>query len=98
MAETHFVRRGTNAFGRDAKNKTRQTQRSTMSLYRNSPERFHAIGSADMLHLTTPGVVKKNDHVMKKVQTPINEPSADRTGMNAPATSNADVVSSITPR
>jgi hypothetical protein len=63
-----------------------------MSLYRNSPVRFHAMGSVDMLHLTTPGVVKKNDHVMKKVPTPINEPSADRTGINAPATSNAAVV------
>jgi hypothetical protein len=56
------------------------------------------MGSVDMLHLTTPGVVKKIDHVMKKVPTPINEPSADRTGINAPATSNAAVVSSITPR
>jgi hypothetical protein len=55
------------------------------------------MGSVDMLHLTTPGVVKKNDHVMMKVPTPINEPIADRMGMNAPAASNAAVVSSITP-
>ena len=30
---------------------------------KNSPVRFHAIGSVDTLHLTTPGVEKKNDHV-----------------------------------
>ena len=69
---------GANVFGRDAKNKTTHTQRSTMSLYRNSPARFHAIGSVEMLHLTTPGVVKKNDHVMRNVPVPINALSADR--------------------
>lgn len=97
-AATQLVRRGTTVLGREAKNKTMQTQRSTMSLYRNSPVRFHAMGSVDILHLTTPGVVKKNDHVMMKVPTPINEPIADRIGMNAPAASNAAVVSSTTPR
>ena len=75
-----------------------QTHRRTMSLYRNSPARFHAMGSVEMLHLTTPGVVKKNDHVMINVPVPINALRADRIGMNAPAASNTAVVSSITPR
>ena len=95
---TQSDRRGTTVFGRDAKNKTTQTQRSTMSLYRNSPVRLHAMGSVDKLHLTAPGVVKKNDHVMIKVPTPIKEPIADRMGMNAPTASNVAVVSSTTPR
>jgi hypothetical protein len=43
---------------------------------------FNAIGSVDMLHLTTPGVEKKNDHVIANVPIPINEPSADRIGIN----------------
>jgi hypothetical protein len=75
-----------------------QTQRRTISLYKNSPVRFHAIGSVDMLHLTTPGVVKKNDHVIANVPIPINEPSADRIGTNAPAARIAAVVNSIMPR
>src|SRR5262249_15236452 len=57
--------------------------RRTTSLYKNSPVRFHAIGSVDTLHLTTPGVEKKNDHVIANVPSPINEPSADRIGINA---------------
>ncbi len=48
-----------------------------MSLYKNSPVKFHAIGSVDMLHLTTPGVEKKNDHVIANVTIPISEPSAN---------------------
>jgi hypothetical protein len=59
---------------------------------------FHAMGSVDRLHLTTPGVVKKNDHVMMKVPTPISEPIADRMGTNAPAVSKVAVVSSTIPR
>jgi hypothetical protein len=66
-------------------------------LYKNSPVRFHAIGSVDKLHLTTPGVVKKNDHVIANVPIPINEPSADRIGINAPAARRAAVVNSIMP-
>ena len=69
-----------------------------MSLYRNSPARFHAIGSVEMLHLTTPGVVKKNDQVMINVSVPIKALRAERKGMNAPAASNTAVVSSIVPR
>src|SRR5215831_17065356 len=65
---THQLdRSGTTFFGSDAKNKTIQTQRRTTSLYKNSPVRFHAIGSVDTLHLTTPGVEKKNDHVIVNV-------------------------------
>ena len=66
-------------------------------MYKNSPVRFHAIGSVDKLHLTTPGVEKKNDHVIAKVPIPINEPIADRIGMNAPAARRAPVVNSIIP-
>jgi hypothetical protein len=55
------------------------------------------IGSVDMLHLTAPGVEKKNDHVIANVPIPINEPSADRIGMNAPAARRAAVVNSIMP-
>jgi len=68
-----------------------------MSLYKNSPVRFQAIGSVDTLHLTTPGVEKKNDHVIAKVPIPINEPSADRNGTNAPAARRTAVVNSIMP-
>jgi hypothetical protein len=73
-----FDRSGTTFFGSDAKNNTIQTQGRTTSLYKNSPVRFHAIGSVETLHLTTPGVEKKNDHVIANVPIPINEPSADR--------------------
>ncbi len=75
--------------GRDARNNTAQTHSRTMSLNMNSPVKFQAIGSVDRLHLTTPGVVKKNDHVMAKVITPISEPIADRIGLNAPAARSA---------
>ena len=92
-----FDRSGTTFFGSDAKNNTIQTQRRTTSLYKNSPVRFHAIGSVDTLHLTTPGVEKKNDHVIANVPIPINEPSADRIGINAPAARRAAVVNSIMP-
>src|SRR5260370_33482625 len=88
---------GTTVYGSDDKNNTNQTQRSTSSLYKNSPVRFHAMGSVDTLHLTTPGVEKKNDHVIANVPIPINEPSADRSGINAPAARRAPVVSSIMP-
>ena len=47
--------------GRDAKNNTAQTHSKTMSLNMNSPVKFQAIGLVDKLHLTTSGVVKKND-------------------------------------
>src|SRR6478672_7422132 len=97
VSECQFERSGTTFFGSDAKNNTIQTQRRTTSLYKNSPVRFHAIGSADTLHLTTPGVEKKNDHVIANVPTPINEPSADRIGINAPAARRAAVVNSIMP-
>ena len=90
-------RSGTTFFGSDVKNNTIQTQRRTTSLYKNSPVRFHAIGSVDTLHLTTPGVEKKNDHVIANVPIPINEPSADRIGINAPAARRAAVVNSIMP-
>ena len=66
-------------------------------MYKNSPVRFQAIGSVDRLHLTTPGVVKKNDHVIANVPIPINEPSADRIGTNAPAARRAAVVNSTKP-
>jgi len=72
-----FERSGTTFFGSDARNNTIQTQRRTTSLNKNSPVRFHAIGSVDTLHLTTPGVEKKNDHVIANVPIPIKEPSAD---------------------
>src|ERR1700752_2909598 len=84
-------------FGSDAKNKTTQTQRRTMSLYKNSPVRFQAIGSVDRFHFTTPGVEKKNDHVIANGQIPINEPSADSIGIRAPAARRAAVVNSTTP-
>src|ERR1700732_586657 len=74
-----FDRNGTTFFGSDAKNKTKQTQRRTTSLYKNSPVRFHAIGSVERLHFTTPGVEKKNDHVIAKVPIPISDPRADST-------------------
>ena len=64
----------------------------------NSPVRFQAIGSVDQLHLTTPGVVKKNDHVMANVIMPISEPTADRIGLNAPAARSAAMPNSVTPR
>lgn len=60
----------------------------------NSPVKFQAIGSVDKLHLTTPGVVKKNDQVMANVITPISEPTADRSGLNAPAVSSAAIANS----
>src|ERR1044072_7926599 len=53
--------------GKEARNNTTQTQSRTMSLKMNSPARFQAIGSVDPLHLTTPGVVKKKDHVIANV-------------------------------
>src|ERR1700733_3988870 len=90
-------RSGTTFFGSDVKNNTIQTQRRTISLYRNSPVRFHAIGSVDTLHLTTPVVEKKNDHVIANVPIPINEPTADRIGMNAPAARRAAVINSMMP-
>jgi hypothetical protein len=93
-----FDRSGTTFFGSDARNNTIQTQRRTTSLYKNSPVRFHAIGSVDRLHLTTPGVEKKNDQVIANVPIPINEPRADRIGINAPAVRRAAVVNSTTPR
>ncbi len=83
--------------GSDVKNKMIQTQSSTISLYKNSPVRFQAIGSVDMLHLTAPGVEKKNDQVIAKVPIPINDPIADRIGTNAPAMRSAAVVNSIVP-
>src|SRR6201995_1922454 len=84
--------------GRDARNNTAQTQSRTISLKMNSPVRFQAIGSVDKLHLTTPGVVKKNDHVMAKVTIPISEPTADRIRLNPPAPRSAAIVNSATPR
>ena len=47
---------------------------------------------------TIPGVVKKKDQVIAKVATPISEPTADRIGLNAPATSSAAIPNSATPR
>src|SRR6476660_4703667 len=84
--------------GRDARNNTAQTQSKTMSLNMNSPVKFQATGSVDKLHFTIPGVVKKKDHVIAKVTTPISEPTADRIGLNAPATSSAAIPNSATPR
>src|SRR5215475_10662446 len=84
--------------GNEASSSTRQTQNRTMSLKMNSPVRFHAIGSVDQLHFTTPGVVKKKDHVTAKVISPISEPTADNTGLNAPAARSAAIPSSETPR
>src|SRR3954453_12046165 len=86
------------ARGSDARNSTTHTHSRTMSLNRNSPAKFQAIGSVERLHFTTPGVVKKNDHVIAKVITPRNEPSAERTGWNAPAASSAAIANSATPR
>jgi hypothetical protein len=51
-----------------------------MSLNMNSPVKFQAIGLVDKLHLTTSGVVKKNDHVMAKVTIPISEPMGGGAG------------------
>src|SRR5712672_214374 len=82
----------------DARNNTTQTHNRTMSLKMNSPVKFQAMGSVDRLHFTTPGVVKKNDQVMKKVTMPITEPMADRTGLNAPAARSAAIPNSATPR
>src|SRR5215472_3069478 len=76
-------------WGREARNSTMQTQSKTISLNMNSPARFQAIGSVDKLHLTTPGVVKKNDQVIANVITPISEPAADKIGLNAPAARSA---------
>src|ERR1700733_6772652 len=84
--------------GKDARNNTAQTHNRTMSLKMNSPVKFQAIGSLDKLHLTTPGVVKKNDHVTAKVNTPISEPTADKSGLNAPAARSAAMPNSTTPR
>ena len=64
---------------------------------KNSPVRFHAIGSVDKLHLTTRGVEKKNGHVIANIPIPINDPSADRIGINAPAARTVAVVNSIMP-
>src|SRR5215475_4336050 len=50
-----------------------------------------------MLHLTTPGVEKKNDQVIANVPIPINAPRADRIGTNAPAARRAAVVNSMVP-
>jgi hypothetical protein len=69
-----------------------------MSLNKNSPAKFHAIGSVEMLHLTTPGVVKKNDQVTTKVTTPMSDPNADSIGLNAPAASKIAMINSVTPR
>src|SRR5258708_28077939 len=77
--------------GKEARNNTTQTQSRTMSLKMNSPVKFQAIGSVDKLHFTTPGVVKKKDHVIAKATTPITEPTADRLGLNAPAASTATI-------
>src|SRR5258705_645863 len=84
--------------GKEARNNTAQTQSKTISLNRTSPVKFQAIGSVDKLHLTTPGVVKKNDHVIAKVTTPISEPTADKIGLKAPAASSAAMANSTTPR
>src|SRR5258707_6245524 len=84
--------------GRDARNNTAQTHSKTMSLNMNSPVKFQAIGSVDKLHFTTPGVVKKKDHVIAKVTAPIREPTAERIGLNAPAASSAAITNSTTPR
>src|SRR5262249_27208551 len=84
--------------GKEARNNTPQTQSKTISLNKNSPVRFQAIGSVDKLHLTTPGVVKKNDHVIAKVTTPISEPTADKMGLKAPAASSDAMANSETPR
>src|SRR5712672_652446 len=84
--------------GRDARNNTAQTHSKTMSLNMNSPVKFQAIGSVDKLHLTTPGGVKNNDHVVAKVTTPISEPTADKIGLEAPAASSAAMANSTTPR
>ena len=67
-------------------NNTAQTPSKTISLNRNSPVRFQAIGSVDKLHLTTPGVVKKNDHVIAKVTMPIKEPMDSSLGAGAAET------------
>src|SRR6478735_6096191 len=92
------VRSRTTDCGNEARNNTAQTHSRTMSLNRNSPARFHAIGSVDRLHVTTPGVVKKNDHVIAKVIMPMNEPSADKTGLKLPATSSFVIMNPAPPR
>src|SRR5262245_3539507 len=86
------------ALGNEARSSTTHTHSSTISLNRNSPARFQAIGSVEMLHFTTPGVVKKKDQVIANVTTPRNEPKAERTGLNAPAASSAAITNSATPR
>src|ERR1700739_1457479 len=90
-------RSGTNSLGREARNNTTHTQSRTTSLNKNSPVRFHAIGSVEKLHFTTPGVEKKNDQVMQNVPIPISAPNADAIGIKAPAARSAAVVSSMTP-
>src|ERR1700733_11002512 len=97
VAVTYVERRGSHVFGRDAKNKTIHTQRSAMSLNRNSPVRFQAIGSVERLHLTTPGVVKKNDQVIRNVPIPISDPRAESNGLNAPTPRRRAIVISTTP-
>jgi hypothetical protein len=52
---THLERRAMIFLGIEAKSKTTQTHRRTMSLNRNSPVKFHAIGSVEKLHFTTSG-------------------------------------------
>src|SRR3954464_5557083 len=96
--DDHSVRSRTTDRGSEARNNTAPTHSRTMSLNRNSPVRFHAIGSDERLHLTTPGVVKKNDQVIAKVTMPMNEPSADETGLKLPAASSAAITNSATPR
>src|SRR3977135_2904704 len=91
-------REGMTDRGKGPRNNTTQTQSKTMSLNMNSPLKFQAIGSVDKLHFTTPGVVKKKDHVIAKVNTPISEPTADKIGLNAPAASSAAIPNSTTPR
>ena len=61
---------------REEQHNTAQTDSKTMSLNMNSPVKFQAIGLVDKLHLTTSGVVKKNDQVMTKATIPISEPMA----------------------
>src|SRR6202041_1321786 len=91
-------RSGTILGDREARKSTAQTQRRTTSLNRNSPVRFQAIGSVEKLHFTTPGVVKKNDQVIRNVAVPTSDPSADMSGSNAPTANKTAVLSSTTPR
>ena len=62
------VRDRTTDCGKEASSSTAQTQSRTVSLNRNSPVRFQAIGSIAQLHFTTPGVVEKNDQVIESVR------------------------------